>query len=165
MPGASGTVRAALTRGAGFLALWVVLAGLDPLDLFVGAVSAAVATWTSLKLLPPETGRIRFFSMLARLPRFLWQSLVAGWDVARRAFDPRMPLRPDFVNYQTGFPRGPVRNAFATITSLMPGSVPTDDDEKGITYHCLDVAQPVTEQLSAEEREYAKALVPGRGHG
>lgn len=165
MPSAIGKARPALARWAGFFALWVVLSGLDPLDLFVGAVSAVAATWMSLKLLPPEQGRIRFFSMLARLPRFLWQSLVAGWDVARRAFDPRLPLRPDFVRYPTGFPRGPSRNAFATITSLMPGSVPTGDDGNGITYHCLDVAQPVIDQLSAEEREYAKAFVPGRDHG
>ena len=53
-------------------------------------------------------------------------------------------------------------NAFELISSLLPGSVPTDEDETSIEYHCLDLGQPVVEQLAAEEQAYAKALVPGR---
>jgi multicomponent Na+:H+ antiporter subunit E len=156
---------AAIVRGAGFLALWVVLIGLDPVDLAVGAFAAAAATWTSLRLLPPEAGRVRFAVLVALLPRFLWQSVVAGVDVARRAFHPRMPLRPDFVAYPVNLPRGQARNAFETITSLLPGTVPCGDDAQTIVYHCLDVGQPVVEQLAADERAYGRALVPGRSHG
>jgi multicomponent Na+:H+ antiporter subunit E len=161
--GSNSTARAALARGAGFLGLWIVLAGLDPADLVVGVVSAAAATWTSLTLLPADTSRIRVWSLLALLPRFLRKSWTGGWDVARRALDPRMPLRPDFVNYPTGFPRGSARKAFACVSSLMPGSVPVEDSDAGILYHCLDSTQPVVEQLAAEERAYATALAPERG--
>ena len=63
-----------------------------------------------------------------------------------------------------GLPRGSARNAFELISSLLPGSVPTDEDETSIEYHCLDVGRPVVEQLAAEERAYAKALLPGRLH-
>jgi multicomponent Na+:H+ antiporter subunit E len=31
--------------------------------------------------------------------RFLWQSVVAGVDIARRVFDPRLPLNTGFVVY------------------------------------------------------------------
>ena len=155
----------AIARGAGFLGLWVVLIGLDPVDLAVGVFAAAAATWTSLRLLPPEAGRVRFAVLVALLPRFLWQSVVAGVDVARRAFHPRVPLRPDFVAYPVNLPRGQARNAFETITSLLPGTVPCGDDAQTIVYHCLDVGQPVVEQLAADERAYGRALVPGRGHG
>jgi len=155
----------AIARGAGFLGLWVVLIGLDPVDLAVGVFAAAAATWTSLRLLPPEAGRVRFAVLVALLPRFLWQSVVAGVDVARRAFHPRVPLRPDFVAYPVNLPRGHARNAFETITSLLPGTVPCGDDAQTIVYHCLDVGQPVVEQLAADERAYGRALVPGRGHG
>jgi multicomponent Na+:H+ antiporter subunit E len=158
-------MHAAILRGAGFLAFWVVLIGLDPVDLAVGAFAAAAATWTSLRLLPPEAGRVRFAVLVALLPRFLWQSVVAGVDVARRAFHPRVPLRPDFVAYPVNLPRGQARNAFETITSLLPGTVPCDEDAQTIIYHCLDVGQPVVEQLAADERAYGRALVPGRGHG
>ena len=83
-------------------------------------------------------------------------------DVARRAFDPRLPLATGFVRIRTGFPRGPARCAFATITSLMPGTVPSCDDAEGIEYHCLDTSQPVADELADEERRYAAALEAGR---
>jgi multicomponent Na+:H+ antiporter subunit E len=156
----------ALGRFLGLFALWIVLIhSRQPADFAVGALTAVAATWVSLRLLPPDSGHVKFAALAARLPRFLWQSVLAGIDVARRALDPRMPLRTGFVAYRTGFPRGQARNAFATITSLLPGTVPAEDDASGIRYHCLDTAQPVAEQLATEEREYAKALEPGKGHG
>lgn len=156
----------ALARLLGLFALWIVLIrSAAPADLAVGALTAAAATWASLRLLPPEAGHVRFAVLVALLPRFLWQSVLAGIDVARRALAPRMPLRTGFVAYRTKLPRGAARNAFATITSLLPGTVPVEDDDAGLRYHCLDTAQPVAEQLATEEREYAKALEPGKGHG
>ena len=130
-----------------------------------GLAATAGATWTSLWLLPPDTGRVRLLALLLLLPRFLWNSLVAGVDVARRAFSPSLPLDPGFVDYPVGLPRGSARNAFELISSLLPGSVPTDETEAVIEYHCLDVQQPVVEQLAVEERAHAVALVPGRRHG
>ena len=88
-----------------------------------------------------------------------------GTAVARRAFHPRVPLQPDFVAYPVNLPRGPARNAFETITSLLPGTVPCDEDAQTIIYHCLDTGQPEVEQLAADERAYGRAFVPGRGHG
>ncbi len=156
----------ALARFLGFAALWIVLIrSAAGADLAVGALTAAVATWASLRLLPPAAGRVRFAVLAAHLPRFLWQSVVAGVDVARRALDPRMPLRTGLVTYRTGLPRGPARTSFASITSLLPGTVPLADDDAGITYHCLDTTQPVAEQLAADERAYARAFEPGRTHG
>jgi multicomponent Na+:H+ antiporter subunit E len=151
-------MHAAITRGAGFLGLWIVLIGLNPLDLAVGVFTAAAATWASLRLLPPASHGLR----LAALPRlglrFLWQSVVAGVDVARRAFDPQLPLKTGFVVYRTRYPRGPARNAFASLTSLLPGTVPAEDDAQGLHYHCLDVGQPVAENLAAEEEAVSRAL-------
>ena len=156
-----GTVRALL-----FFALWLVIdQSAKPANLLFGIAATAGATWTSLWLLPPATGRVRLFTLLRLLPRFLWQSLVAGVDVARRAFSPSLPLNPGFVDYPVGLPRGSARNAFELISSLLPGSVPTDGTEAAIEYHCLDLRQPVVEQLTVEERAHAAALIPGRRHG
>jgi len=156
---------AAAARAAGLFALWLVLMqSADPLDLAVGAVATGFATAASLRLLPPEAGRIRFLALLLQVPRFLWQSLVAGVDVAWRALAPGTTLRTGFVDYRTGFPRGQARNVFATITSLMPGTVPCGDRDDTIEFHCLDVGQPVAEQMADEERRLAKALVPGEPH-
>ena len=87
---AGNSARAVLLRGAAFFGFWVVLIGVGPADLAAGVVAAAAATWASLRLAPPGAGRVRFSALPGFTLRFLWQSVIAGWDVARRAFDPRL---------------------------------------------------------------------------
>jgi multicomponent Na+:H+ antiporter subunit E len=162
-PVPAGTVAA---RALLYFGIWIVVdQSAQPANLVVGALASAAATWASLALLPPAAGRVRVGALLMLLPRFLWQSLVAGLDVARRALSPGLPLAPGFVDYPVGLPRGAARNAFELISSLMPGAVPTDETEATVEYHCLDARQPVVEQLAAEERAYARALLPGQRHG
>jgi multicomponent Na+:H+ antiporter subunit E len=156
---------AALARGAALFALWMLLMpSLKPADLAIGAFATFAATWVSLHLLPSTAGSLRFGALLALMPHFLRESVRAGIDVAMRAFDPRLPLRPGFVECPLDFPPGHARNTFATITSLLPGSVPVGGGDAALVYHCLDTTQPVVEQLWAEERLLARALVAGRRH-
>ena len=158
--------RPAAARALAFAVLWLVLMqSAKPLDLVIGAVAVIGATWASLRLLPPEAGGVRFAALLAQLPRFLAQSVRAGIDVARRALAPRMPLATGLLRYPVGLPRGHARNTFATITSLMPGTVPAGDDDQAIVYHCLDTGAPVLEELSAEERRLARVVASEREHG
>ncbi len=158
--------RSALLRGAAFFVLWLILMqSLKVSDLAIGAMATALATWVSLRLLPPATGCLHFGSLLLLLPHFLWQSVHGGIDVARRALSPRLPLCPGFVSCPLGYPPGLARNTFATITSLLPGTVPCDEVDGALVYHCLDTRQPVVEQLWEEERRLARALVAGRSHG
>lgn len=153
---------AALGRGSGFFLLWLVLMqSVKAADLAVGLAAAACATWTSLRLLPPEMGEVRLWRLALYLPHFARQSLVAGIDVARRAFAATPRLRPGFVDCPTRLPRGHARNNFATIVSLMPGTLPSGDGPDSIEFHCLDTAQPVAEEIGAEERRLAPALAPG----
>jgi multicomponent Na+:H+ antiporter subunit E len=158
--------RSALLRAAAFFIFWLVLIqSLKPADIAIGALGTVVATWVSLHLLPPATGCLRFGSLLLLLPHFLWQSVRAGVDVACRALSPGLPVQPGFVSCPLGFGPGLARNTFATITSLLPGTVPCDEVDGVLVYHCLDLAQPIVEQLWEEERRLARALVAGRSHG
>jgi multicomponent Na+:H+ antiporter subunit E len=157
--------RVAAARGAAFFVLWMVLMqSAKPADVAFGAFATVAATWASLRLLPPASGSLRFGALVALLPHFLWESVRAGIDVARRAFAPSLPLSPGFVSCPLGFPPGLARNTFSTITSLLPGSVPADEADGVLVYHCLDTAQPVVEQLWQEERLLARALVAGKRH-
>ena len=157
--------RTAVKRGLIYFAFWVVLMPSPKLaNLAIGALAAAGATWLSLRLLPPEAGRLRFRVLVALLPHFVWESVLAGADVAWRALAPKMALNPGFVNCPMAFPPGLARNTFATISSLLPGSVPAGDGDDTLIYHCLDVSQPVVEQLCEEERLLARALVAGKRH-
>jgi multicomponent Na+:H+ antiporter subunit E len=158
--------RAIVTRALLYAGLWIIVdQSAKPANLMVGVLTTIAATWVSLKLLPPARGRVRLGLLLMLLPRFLWQSLVAGFDVARRALAPRLDLQPGFVEYRTQLPPGSARSAFELIASLMPGTVPSGDDPQHIEFHCLDTRQPVAEQLAAEERAYAPALQGERRDG
>ena len=148
----------ACARAAGFLVLWLVLAGVEIADLPAAAVAVVAATWTSLRLLPPGSSRLSPSALAKLTLRFAYQSVAAGVDVAWRALDPRLPLRPGFVRYPVRFPPGAARNAFTTLTSLLPGTVPAGAERGHIVYHCLDVEQPVMSQLAAEEAALARAL-------
>ena len=157
--GDPGLVRAAGLRGIGFLVFWVLLSGGDPADLAVGIFAAGAATWASLRLLPPTNGRLRPLALARLALRFLVQSVVAGADVARRALHPRLPLRPGFVVYPTRLPEGPARQAFASLMSLLPGSLPAGADAAGgMLIHCLDTGQPVTAQLAEEEALFGRII-------
>jgi multicomponent Na+:H+ antiporter subunit E len=157
--GAAGSAAVrAFARAAGFLVLWLVLAGADPADLPAAAVAVVAATWTSLRLLPPGSWRLSPSALAKLTLRFAYQSVAAGVDVARRALDPRLPLRPGFVRYPVRFPPGPARNTFTTLTSLLPGTVPAGAEREHIIYHCLDVDQSVMSQLATEEAALARAL-------
>ncbi|MGL4542814.1 MAG: Na+/H+ antiporter subunit E [Polymorphobacter sp.] len=155
-----------LGRAAGFGLLWLLLMPSAKFgDLVFGLGVTIVATLASLRLLAPAAGCIHFGSLLLLAPHFVKQSVLAGFDVARRAFDPRLPLQPGYVACPLNFPPGMARNTFATITSLMPGTVPCEEVDGVLVFHCLDTNQPVVEQLWAEEKLLARALVAGRKHG
>jgi multicomponent Na+:H+ antiporter subunit E len=153
-----GSWSSVVSRAAWFLCLWLVLAGANVGDIPAATAAIAAATWASLRLLEPRTSRrsLRAIVQLALL--FLYHSIVAGADVARRALDPRMPLRPGLVAYPTRLPRGVRRNVFTTLTSLLPGTVPTGEENGQLLYHCLDVRQPVVAELAAEEAALVRAL-------
>jgi multicomponent Na+:H+ antiporter subunit E len=152
-------LKGSLFRAAGFWAFWVVLAGYRPSDLATGVLAAVAATWASLRLLPPAQTQFRPVALAAFILRFIQQSVGAGIDVAWRALDPRLPLAPGFVVYRPQLPPGPMRDAFSTVTSLLPGTLPCGSDQRGgLVIHCLDVNQPVLEQLAREEALFVHAL-------
>ena len=149
----------AAARAVAFGALWLILmpsgkAG----DLAMGAFATLCATVASLRILPPAMGCVRVAALLLQVPRLLRESVVAGVDVARRAFARDVAVRPGFVEYPVAMTRGTARTGFATITSLLPGSVPAGETDTAIIYHVLDTSQPVVTQLREEEHRLAAVL-------
>lgn len=160
------TLRAALMRGFALYLLWLVLMqSAKPGDLVMGLLTAVAATWASLYLRPASTGHLRLWLTLRLAPHFFWESVRAGVDVALRALGPRVRVQPGYVECPLAFPPGLARNRFSSFTSLLPGTVPCGDRDGVLVYHCLDVTQPVVEQLWAEEKRLALVLVEGRDGG
>jgi multicomponent Na+:H+ antiporter subunit E len=146
-------------RAAFFLVFWLMISGWSPADLPVGIAAVAGAAWTSLRFLPPKGSRFRLAPLGALALSFLRQSVVSGTDVAWRALNPSLKLRPGFVACPLGLPEGGERSAFCALSSLMPGTLPTGTDEHGaLLVHCLDSSQPVAANLKAEERLFIRAF-------
>jgi multicomponent Na+:H+ antiporter subunit E len=161
-----GTLGSAISRATGFFGFWLLLTGADAGDLAAGLVAAVAATWASLRLMPPEQWNLNLVKLARFVLHFLHQSIAAGTDVALRALDPRLSLRPGFVVYQARLRPGTQRNAFCAIMSLLPGTLPCGPAESnGLTIHCLDVTQPVAEQLAAEETLYVQTLGGAQRNG
>ena len=149
----------------GFIAFWLILTSFNLADLPIGALAGALATWASLRLLPAGQWAIRPVALARLALRFLKQSVSAGIDVARRALDPQLPLQPGYARYHSRLPRGVRRNAFCTMTSLLPGTLPCGTEANGdLTIHCLDLAQPVAEQLAAEEALFVRTFGRADSH-
>ena len=146
-------------RAAIFLGFWLMVSGPSLADLPVGLAAVAAATWLSLRLLPAGKSRPRPVFLAALALRFVRQSVVSGTDVAWRALDPNLSLRPGFVAYPLRLPPGGARSAFCALSSLLPGTLPTGVDENGaLLVHCLDVDQPVAANLAEEEALFMRAL-------
>jgi multicomponent Na+:H+ antiporter subunit E len=155
-----------MTRAACFTVLWLVLSGAQPAGLAAGTVAVVAATWTSLKLLPAGQWRLAPGALLRALARFLHQSVIAGVDVARRALDPRLPLRPGFVTCPMRVAPSVARSAVCTVASLLPGTLPARLDERGtLLIHCLDTDQPVAAQFTEDEAILFSAFRAERNHG
>ena len=154
-----GLARVTAARAALFLAFWLMISGWAPVDLPVGLAAVAGATWTSLRLLPPKRSRLRLAPLATLAASFLRQSVVSGTDVAWRAVNPRLKLRPGFVACPLRLRPGGERSAFCALSSLMPGTLPTGTDEHGaLLVHCLDIGQPVAANLAAEEQLFVRAV-------
>jgi multicomponent Na+:H+ antiporter subunit E len=155
----SAVARPAAERAALLLIFWLMISGWAPADLPVGLAAVAGATWTSLRLLPPKGSRLRLAELVALAANFLRQSVVSGTDVAWRALNPSLKLRPGFVACPLRLPAGGERSAFCALSSLMPGTLPTGPNERDeLLVHCLDVGQPVAANLAAEERLFIRAI-------
>jgi multicomponent Na+:H+ antiporter subunit E len=76
-----------------------------------------------------------------------------------------MPLQPGFVIYRPRLSPGASLDTFCTVSSLLPGTLPSGPDANGgLAIHCLDITQPVARQLADEEALFTEALGERRDH-
>ncbi|MBX9752746.1 MAG: Na+/H+ antiporter subunit E [Roseococcus sp.] len=143
-------------RFALFLGLWLVLAG-GFSGLGFGLLAAGLATWASVRLTPGRMGLGDPLAVLRLIGRTAAQTLLAGADIARRAFDPRLPLQPGLVTHATALPEGTARDGFTALASLAPGALPAGTEGDVLVVHALDTRLPVARDLAATEALYAKA--------
>lgn len=148
-----------LSRAAWFVALWINIAGVTLADLPAAAVAVATATWASLVLFPPRAIRVSYSHLLRLALNLLRQSVVAGVDVAWRAFQRDIPLKPGMIRYPAKLRQRTEQDLFCTMLSLCPGTLPAGSEDGGVlVVHCLDIGQPIARQIEADEALLAKVL-------
>jgi multicomponent Na+:H+ antiporter subunit E len=148
-----------VVRGIGLLAVWMLIAGASLSGLPAGIVAAAIAAWVSLILQQPGTDRIRFVPLIRLILRMLFESVLAGTDIARRVLDPRLPLNPGFIRHTPALAPGPPRAVFNTMTCLVPGTLSVGTAPDGaLLVHSLDVAQYTAAGLARDEAALLNVL-------
>lgn len=181
----------AVLRAAALYLVWIVLAaggaGVGAGELVAGVPVALLAGWVSLQLLPPSAAprtrspngrysRAALRALAVLILRFPFQSLAAGFEVARRALSWPLRVQPGIVACRCALPRAgagaggaggpePVpadvlpRGVFRVLLALQPGSLPVGEREDGaLLMHSLDVTAPIAEQVALEEALFAAAI-------
>lgn len=132
--------------------LWLVLAGGELKTWWFGLPASALGAGISIRLLT-ERGLWSVKGLVRFVPFFIYQSLEGGFDVARRALHPRMPLEPAIVRYSVRLPEGPASVFLAGVISLLPGTLTARLDAGHLLVHVLDAGLPVVQKLrTLEER-------------
>ncbi len=156
----------ALARLSLLAALWWLLTGGDARSWLVGAPVVLAATALSLHLRPARSWRWRLAGVLPMGWFFLRESVRGGFDVARRAIHPGLPVNPGVLRFDTRLPDGSPRLFFAGVISLLPGTLVLDLEENALRIHVLNIGREVEPQLEALEHRVAALFgIDGRGSG
>ena len=120
-----------------YAAVWWVVAG-EVRGQLLGAVLAIGGAALLHAALGGRSGwRLSFLGALRFVPFFLHAAFRGGLDVARRAFDPALPLAPKLLLYRTRLPEGAPRVLFVNSMNLMPGTFSAALDGAAVQVHLL----------------------------
>ncbi len=136
--------------------LWLVFAGnLDPQEMIIGAVAAAMVTLLrsgqpclleNANILHPK----RLFMALAYTPYMIWAIIVANLDVAMRVVKPRLDINPGIVKIKTKLKSPVARMILANSITLTPGTLTVEVSGDDLYIHWIDVHAQDSEAASRE---------------
>ena len=146
---------------ATFLVLFIVyvlLAGFVVEELIIGAVvslilTAIIAKYVDYKVDYKLPFRLLVFIVIY-IPIFIFQLVLANFDVARRVLSPKIPLNPGFVKVQTELEGNFGKLILANSITLTPGTLSVDINGKDIYIHTVDVKGKTPE----ENKKHISAL-------
>lgn len=140
--------------------LWWLLAGVQGFSSPFGMVAILGAAVTSLWTLPKRSFCLRWSALPGFVLYFLWASVTGGFDVARRALAPALPIQPGFLVYATRLPRGAALTFFMAVISLLPGTLSVRLEGRRLWVHVLDNREPIQDSLAHLEGRVDRLLMP-----
>jgi multicomponent Na+:H+ antiporter subunit E len=96
---------------------------------------------------------------------FLGRCVVAGVDVARRAFGPRDAIQPGFVDVALTLPPGAPRSLLTGVVSLVPGTLSVAIQGDVLRTHVLDLRTDARSDIAKLEYLVAGVFVSPSGGG
>ena len=128
----------ALVFGAGF---WTIITDGAPGSWIVGLPTVVAAAFTAAMLGPRKTILPQLRTLVSFAGYFTIESLRGGWDIAYRAYHPRLPLNPGTLEITLYLPPGRARNVFTGVLNLLPGTLLTRIEGNRATIHCVDIGR------------------------
>lgn len=141
-----------------FSAGWLILVGGKVSDLWLVVLVLILTTALSILCVPAKQWRVRPLALVTFIPYFLITALRGGWDVAKRAFYPKMPIDPGFIT--VALDHDLRRTLLLTwIISLLPGTASCKIDGETLVVHVLDRNLPVAAEIKTLQN-YIQRIVP-----
>lgn len=157
--------RRRLTAGAGAavaLALgWAGLTGGAAGTWVFGAPAVLTGALLAARTAPARGHRLSPAGALGFALWFVVQAWRGGWDVARRALDPRATVAPGWHRRRLRLPAGAPRLVMANAVTLLPGTLSAELRDDCLTVHLLDRrADPEADLAALEARVRALFALP-----
>ena len=134
---------------------WLLLSGhYELLILAFGLVSVLLVTWFLRRMDRVDGEPGQFWPGLAAFKYFgwlMWQVVLSNIDVARRIWDPSLPIRPTWQRLDTKVSTPMEKTLYANSITLTPGTLTTDVREDHFMIHSL--TPEGIEELRAGEME------------
>jgi multicomponent Na+:H+ antiporter subunit E len=147
------TTRPGLTAAFLCSVVWLGLNGTDLESWIVGVPSIALAAGVASRFPPARSFRFRWAGLFPFALFFIRQSVLGGWDVARRVLVRRLDIAPGFVTFETTLPPGPARHILLSSISLLPGTLSAGIAGNQIDVHAIDItAEPLPDLRRLEQR-------------
>lgn len=119
-------------------AFWLALSGsVAPLHLALGALSSAAVAWVNRDLEMVSVATRIAPRFLVYLPWLLKEIVVANIQVTRLVLDPRLPVDPVLVRFDTTLSGDLARTTFANSITLTPGTVTLDVEGPEFVVHAV----------------------------
>ena len=133
--------------------VYVLLAGFIVQELILGAFVSAILTLIIARYVDYRIDwklpyRLVVF-LVWYLPVFVWQLLLANLDVAKRVLNPKLPLRPGFVEIKTDLEGDFAKLMLANSITLTPGTLSLDVKGNSVFVHTVDVPGTTKEEHKA----------------
>lgn len=89
------------------------------------------------------------------LPWLIWQITLSNWDVIKRVLDPKMPIDPCIISFQSTLKKDLSITTLANSITLTPGTITIDAEPDGTFYVHSIAKEPAESLLSPQPCEMA----------